>query len=260
MARTTIQHVDFYADGYNLTGYGRTVGPLVWEFEEVELTAGMGDAVKGYLPGGCTIGGLTYNVVLEDTATVGSHARLSVPGGEDVVMIPFGMQAAVAIGDPVYVGQFERLSYHAVEEGKAVMANAVYGAVDPDAVMLYNKPWGLMAHELAAETAANAGTTDSVDNAVQTTAGGYIVWQVTAAGGAGAMTAEIKLQHSNTNVNLDFVDLAGATSGVIDCVGGGVSGIAQCAIGATVERYTRWQLDLTLANSVTFALAFVRGQ
>ena len=73
------------------------------------------------------------------------------------------------------------------------------------------------------------------------------------------MTATIKLQHSNTNVDGDFGDLAGATSGVINCVGGGVSGIAQTTVTETVERYTRWQIVLGTATSVTFALAFIRA-
>jgi len=251
--------VDFYADGYNLTGYGRTVGPLPWEYEEVELTAGMGDPVKGYLPGEVTIGGLTYHAVLEDTALVGSHARLGNPGSYNVVMVPFGIRAAVEIGDPVYAGRFEQLAYRVVDDGKAVTVDAVYGQPHITTLLNYPKPWGLMLHELSAETAVNAGTGDSVDHGAQTTAGGYMVYQVFAAAGAGTRTATIKVQDSDTNVDGDFVDLPGATTGVIDCINP-VAGIHQCAIGETVDRWLRWQIVLGTATSVTFALSFVRGR
>ena len=256
--RTTIQFVDFYADGYDLTGYGRTVGPLTWEFEEIDLTAGMGDAVKGYLLGDATLGVGTYNAVFDNTALVSSHVRLGSPGGYDTIMVPFGIRAAVAIGDPVYVGKFNQLAYGVVEEGKAVMINAVYGNTNPTTILDYSKPWGRMLHINEAETAVNGVITDTIDNAVQTLLGGYIVYQVFAAAGAGDMTATLKVEHSNTNVDLDFVDLPGATTGVIDCINP-VAGIIQCATNETVERYTRWQIVLGTATSVTFALAFVRG-
>jgi len=128
-----------------------------------------------------------------------------------------------------------------------------FGAFDPTESMLYSKPWGNLLHALSAATAANSGTADH-DHGAQTTAGGWMMYQVTAGDG----TATIKVQHSATDVDGDFADLTAATSGVIDC-SAVQSGIVQCAVTETVERYTRWQIVLGTATTVTFALAFIRA-
>ena len=78
--RMILKNTRVYVDGYNLSGYARSVGPLNWECGEVDLTAPMGDAIKGVLPGqpSITLGAL--NTVLDPTATTGPIARMGTAG------------------------------------------------------------------------------------------------------------------------------------------------------------------------------------
>ena len=88
--RTLKKYTRVYVDGYDMSGYSRMIGPLQWEFEEVDLTAPMGDSVKGYLPGHPTISPGTLNVVFDNTATSGAHAVLSSQNDDRVVLVAIG--------------------------------------------------------------------------------------------------------------------------------------------------------------------------
>ena len=48
--RTVSKWVRCYVDGRNLSGYGRTIGPLTWDYDLADLTCQMSDAVRGGLP------------------------------------------------------------------------------------------------------------------------------------------------------------------------------------------------------------------
>ena len=50
LGRTVPKWVRVYMDGYDLSGYSRTIGPLKHEYEEADLTAQMSDAVMGVMP------------------------------------------------------------------------------------------------------------------------------------------------------------------------------------------------------------------
>ena len=79
-----------------------------------------------------------------------------------------------------------------------------------------------------------------------------MTWQVFAGDG----TATISVDDSADDNT--YGALSGATSGEID-FSSPSSGFVALATTATVKRYIRWQLSLNTANTVTFALAFVRG-
>ena len=69
----------------------------------------------------------------------------------------------------------------------------------------------------------------------------------------------LKGQHAAANEDGSFADLGGCTSGSIDASAAPVSGfVVTTAKTTTVNRYLRWQIDLGVANTATFALAFVR--
>jgi len=122
-------------------------------------------------------------------------------------------------------------------------------------ILNYARPWGVLLHALAAETAAN--TAAGLDQAAGTTKGGYMMYHITAAAGTGAKTGAIKVQHSTTtNDDAEFSDLL--SSGTLNCAAG-LSGVVALAKTATVGRYIRFQTSFTLATSITYALAFVRG-
>ncbi len=250
--RTTRNWVRFYADGYDLSGYSRTVGPLVHEYVPVDLTADMADAVRGFLPGQATISPGTLNGLFDNTATSGLHAVTSVPAAR-VVMIPIGIRAAPAQGDPVFNGQFRQLTYQASEDAGAIVATLDFGGWDAAGEIAYDQPWGSLLHANSAATEANSATGID-DNAAASSAGGYMQYQVFAGNG----TATITVEEASANSDGSFGALSGATSGEINCAVV-QKGIVAIGTSAAVKRYLRWQISLNTATTVTFALSFVRG-
>lgn len=247
--RTLLKWTQVFMDGYALCGYGRSIGPLKQEYQEADLTGWCND-VMGYLPNQASLGIGEYNGVLDTTATVGLHAVLGTPGTYRNIMVPIGIRGTVAAGDPVYMGRFEQLAYQAAEDGGAMVVNIPFGEWDAAGMINYSKPWGVMLHANSAATAAN--TSAGIDDrGAATAAGGWLMYQVTAGDG----TATISIDDSANNS--DWTALSGATSGSIDC-SSVQHGIVALGTTATVRRYLRWQIALGTANTVTFALAFVR--
>jgi len=248
--RTLIKHARLYLSGYDMSGYTRDAGALMWEYEEANAT-GMSNSVMGYLPNKPTITPSVVNGLFDNTETSGMHTVLGTPGSSRVFMMPFGIRAAPAEGDPTFCGQFQQASY--MTEGDiAVNVTMNFDEWDGAALIKYHNPWGILLHAASAETAANSASAE-YDHGAQTTQGGYMVYQVLAGNG----TATILVEHADTNVDGSFAALTGATTGVIDC-SSPTSGIVACATTETVERFLRWQLTLGTATTVTFALAFVR--
>jgi hypothetical protein len=144
-----------------------------------------------------------------------------------------------------------QLGYYGQPDENPVYASIPFGNVGVGAGNLnYARPWGVLLHAKAARTAANTAT--GLDQLAQTLKGGFMMYHVFAGNG----TAAVKVQHADTNLNGSFADLL--TSGVIDCATP-KSGIVQLSKSATVERYTRWQIALGTATTVTFAIAFNRN-
>ena len=250
--RTTLKNYRIYVDGRDMSGYSRSFGPLACTFEE-----GMDDSidkdVKAVTLGNATVGMGTLNGIYDNTASIGIHAHLQTAGVERTVLIGIGIQTPPVNNDIAFMGTFNQNGYEVGGSDNPVtvsipFANTSYGADN----LYYARPWGVLLHALAAETAAN--TAVGLDQLAGTTAGGYMCYQVTAGDG----TATLKVQHSTTtNLDGSFGDLL--SSGSIDFTGGGKFGIVQLAPTATVGRYVRFQIALGTATSVTFALAFVRG-
>ena len=256
--RTVLKHTRVYVDGYDMSCYSKEVGELGWSFE-TEDQAALCDSIKNVLPGHASISPGAINGFLDNTATVGLHAVLSGGTGNRTVMIPMGMRAAPAEGDPVFAGQFEQLDYKAAVGGVYVNASLVLGNWSGQAASLgYDKPWGTLLHELSAETAANTANSGlSSDKETSSTKGGFLVYQITAAAGSGDYLATISVDDSADNSS--WLALANATTGELNCstVKHGVVALAKTA---TVRRYLRWQISLNTATSVTFALAFIRPE
>lgn len=249
--RTVAKHTRVYIDGYDMSGYARAVGPLMQSYDEVDLTV-FTDAIKGILPAHATLGIGTLNGVMDNTATSGLHVVMNAPGTIRTVMIPVGMNATPAQGDPVYTGQFEQQGYYA--EGDPAYVSIPFGTTSEAAsTLLYDKPWGWLLHAKGAEIGANSATGID-DNAAATAKGGYMCYQVFSGDG----TATIKVQDAAVNADGSFADLSGATTGSIDC-SSVKYGIVAIGRTATVRRYLRWQVALGTASTVTFALAFVRA-
>ena len=252
MARTTAKWTRVYADGYDISGDSRSIGPLLWTYDEGDLT-GMSHAVKGVLPNHATHGVGTLNGIFNNTANTGLHTIASGAGVMRTLMVAIGMNAEPAAGDPVYMGEFEQLDYQAEFAG-AVYANIPFGNSSVRASsLLYDKPTGHLLHAKAAATAANSTTGAGIDTAGGATAfGGYLVYQVFAGDGTATISVDDSADDSS------YSALSGATSGSIDC-SSPTSGRVAIGRTASVRQYLRWQIALGTASTVTFALGFSRA-
>lgn len=248
--RTVLRNLRFYADGYDLSGYTRSVGPLDCTFEE-----GVDDAVtlevKATLPGQANISIGTLNGLFDNTITTGLHVVMEGAGVFRYVMIPQGILSEPINNDPVFCGRFTQLGYYANPDNNPVYASIPFGGTsDSSGNAGYARPWGKLLHAKAAMTAAN--TAIGLDQLAQTTRGGFMMYQAFAGNG----TASIKVQDASTNSDGSFADLL--SSGSLD-FSNPRAGIVALATTATVKRYVRFQIALGTATAVTFALAFVRG-
>lgn len=256
MSRTVLKNYRIYIDGREMSCYSRSFGPLSCTFDE-----GIDDAicldVKGTWPGNATVGMGTLQGLFDNTATSGIHVLMNGAGVKRTVTIAAGFEGIPADNDPAFNGQFLQSSYESGVSENPITVSAGFANTSGIASNLnYARPWGVLLHSLRAETAVN--TAIGLDQLATTTAGGYMVYHVTAAAGTGNMTGAVKVQHSTTtNLDGSFSDLL--SSGTINCIGGGVSGIVALAKSATVGRYIRFQTAFTLATSITYSLAFVRG-
>jgi hypothetical protein len=215
--------------------------------------------------GQATISPGTLNGIFDTTATTGIHALMKAPDALRNVLVAQGIRAAPAIGDPVFCGQFRQDDYTVGPGETPLIATIKFAPASGDtgattSAIKYSKPWGILLHTNVAATAAYTST--GIDNGEDTHKGGYMMYQVTTAAGAGYMTAAIIVQDSTEEVNGSYGTLL--SSGTINCGTGGdtavpISGVVALAPTATIKQFVRWQITLTTATSVTFVLAFVRN-
>lgn len=257
--RTLNRYSRVYVSGYDLSGYARSIGPLDLTFQEGVDDPINADYIGTHLGQG-TISPGTLNAIFDSTATTGIHALLQTPGDKNV-MVAQGIRAAPAQGDPVFCAQVAQTGYTLGAQETPTTVTVPFSRTRGNATsLLYAQPWGWLLHANTAVTGVNGST--GVDLVTTSTAlGGYMMYQVTTAAGAGDITATIKVQDSDTNVSGDFDDLL--TSGVINCGSSGAavptSGVVALGKTATVRQFVRWQIVLGTATSVTFTLAFVRN-
>ena len=253
--RTLDRFVRMYVDGWDLSGYGRTVGPLDWSFDLVDLTAQMSDSAKGGLPGHTTISPGTFNGVLQATTDSGTEVSgIELPGTTRDIMIPIGIRAAPAEGDPVFCCKSNHSLFNVVENGGAITVQATFGDWDASDTISYSIPWGVLLHPKGAETAVNSADGADHDYGAATTKGGYMAYQVFA---GSDVAGTIKVQHADTAEDASYADLCSASITATSDPCGGI--VQTAATTTTVNRYLRWQITISQGTTVTFALAFVRN-
>jgi len=190
--RTTLNNWRVYIDGYDMSGYSRSFGPLATTFDE-----GVDDAVslpvKAALVSNAQVSMGTLNGLFDNTATSGLHVIMKTSGVERDVMIPAGIQAAPANNDPVFCGTFTQIGYQGEPDNNPVYASIPFSGASPNSPVLMYKPWGTLLHAKAARTAANSAT--GLDQLASSTKGGWMMYQVFAGDG----TAALKVQHASTN-------------------------------------------------------------
>jgi hypothetical protein len=259
--RTTLNWWRAYVDGYDMSGYSRSFGELGCTFEE-----GIDDAVtlrvKAALASQAMISMGALNGLFDNTPTSGLHVVMKGAGVKRNVMIAAGIQAEPALGDPVFGGKFVQLGYYGNPNNPIVHATIPFGNMHADAMSDlggYAEPWGKLLHAKAARTAVNAA--NGIGGLGQTTKGGYMMYHILDAAGSGGITAALKVQHATTagGSYSDLLSTGTLTLGASGTFAGPTSGIVALAQNATVESFTRWQIVLTLATSVTFVLGFFRN-
>lgn len=249
--RTVLKWSNVFVDGYDLTGYSRTFGPLSWSAEEADATT-LGDPVKNALANTAMINVGTINAVLDNT-TNASHDRLNGQA-ERTVMLPIGIRAAPAQGDPCFMGTFTQKDFYTqAAGGSALTITAPFtGWATTAATLLYGNPWGWLLAAKAARTAVNSATGID-DYGAATARGGFMCYQLFTSNG----TVNLKVQDAATNSDGSFADLV--ATGLITAAVTPAAGLVALGNTATVRRYLRWQLTFGTATTATFALAFVRA-
>lgn len=249
--RTVLKYSKVYVDGFDMTGDARSFGPLVWQFTEADTTT-LGDGVKSAMPDNVHITPTAINTIFSNTATTGSHIIMQAQE-TSVLMMPIGIRADPAQGDPCFMGQFMQKDFMTeTAVGDTVSINSPYsGWAAEGATLLYSKPWGYLLHAKGAETAVNTAVGID-DNGAASAKGGYMVYQLFSSNG----TVNIKVQDAATNTNVSFADLV--ASGLVDASATPKSGLVALSTTATVRQFLRWQITLGTATTCTFATAFVR--
>lgn len=251
MTRTHSKHVRVYANGVDISGYSRNVGVLSWEFE-AQPDAAYTDECKNILPGVANIQAGPINAFLDNDAA-GLFNLMSAGGLVTDLMLPIGINAAPAAGDPVFAWEFAELAYIAGDGGAFVNANIGLSPSYCLAPIAYNKPWGYLLHAKAARTAVN--TAAGIDDYGAATAlGGVFCYQLFSSDG----TVTLKAQDASINSDANFADLTGATSGSITAAASPKFGMVALTATQAVKRYLRWQIVLGTATTATFALSFIR--
>jgi hypothetical protein len=258
--RTKVKHWRCYVDGYDLSGYSRSIGPLETTYDEADLTAYMGDAVKGYLPNTAHVNLGTLNAVLDNTAVTGLHTLMATAGIARDVLVPIGIRANPADGDPCFGGVFLDKAYQVTEDGGAVTVTIPWsGWADDAGTLLYASPWGTLLHAKAQRVVADPVNDqpgfDNPSGMVATEFGGYFVYHVFD-GDGGNLTLFVE-DAAAPNIDGSFAPLVGATSGLITA-DPGVSGLVALDADAEVRQYLRWQIAFGTSVNVTFACAFMR--
>lgn len=258
MARTLEKWTRVYIDGFDVSGYGRTIGPLEVTYDEADLTAQMSDAVRGYLRHRAKVNIGIFNAVMDNTFTTGIHAVLQTAGDARTILIAKGIQAAPAEGDKVFGGVFEQGAYTTEDDGGALVVSVPFVGWAGDADTLdYVNPWGVLLHKNEARTSGDSenAANNGIDNPEEgaTSLGGYFMYQILAGDGTATVSADDSPDNSS-----DWQALSGATSSELNC-SNRQAGIIALATNATVRRYIRWQISFNTATEVTWLAAFMRA-
>lgn len=256
--RTLNEYTRVYINGYDLSGYGRTIGPLNVDTEMADISSWMGaDGCHNFLPNKVDVSAGTFVGLFDSTPTVGINAILGGAGVLRKLMAPIGIQAAPAKGDPCFCGVFGQKEFKTAESGGTMIANVPFGEWDAASVIQYWKSWGTLLHAKGAETGANTAIGVD-DNLGASAAGGWMMYQLFTSNAAGTVT--LSVEDSLTNLNAGFGNVI-ATTGAIGFASIPASGVIAIApITAAVRRYIRFQVALAGGmTSATFATAFMRG-
>lgn len=254
MTRTNSKYTRVYVNGYDISGTANNIGTVGVNMDAPSIAA-YTDAVMNTVLGQASMVCGPVNTFLAPAATGSDAYELGYAGNTVFnVMIPFGILAEPAVGNPMFAWTMYQGAYQATGEGVVAATldfkNAAYSTIKG-----YESPFGLLVHAKGAETAANTAVA-TIDAGAATSKGGIFVYQLFSSDGT--CTLSIDDGAANTGDG-DFSALSGATSGSITAAVTPKSGMVALATTAAVRRYIRWQIAFGTANTATFALGFIRG-
>lgn len=252
--RTLARWSRVYINGYPACTRITNYGPLVSDYAQEDLTS-ICDAVQGSLPAQGMFTPTAVNGIIDAGNHFDSYYAAYVNTSR-VVQVNVGIRGDPAAGDPVFAGQWYLNAGRGDFSNGSIPFNIEFGDWDVGNLIAYRQPpWGRLLHAGSAETAANSAT-GGVDNGAATTYGGWFVYSIYNANGAG-VTFTLSVDDSADDSS--YSALSGATSGELTYAGA-TAGIVALGTTATVRRYLRWQLALNTATSVSFTSAFIRGR
>jgi len=226
-------------DGYNLLS--AKVQSFPYEIEiELEPSEGLGDGWREHTPTGMRKATLEQTGAFFDTTAAGIHDAMSgLPATERLVVWAVPGNTIGAIFSAVK-GAFT-LSYGVLSTiGKLTKANvkyAVTGQLDE----------GVILQALGQQTVDWTNT--AVDNAVSSANGGVGYLQVTQLAGLTGFVG--KIRHSTDNVSfVDLVTFVNVTA---------APAAQRIAVAGTINRYVRFEGDVTGAGTITAFAGFTRN-
>jgi hypothetical protein len=258
--RTVNKFTRVYVDGQDLSGYARTIGPLSMSFSEGPDDP-MSATIVGTWLGQPTVNPGTMNILFANGPT-DWHTVFKTPGGQHDLLVAMGIQAAPAVGDPVFMGQFRQDDYLLTPADTPVAGTLKFSPTSgTGATTTYVNPWGVLVH-LANVSETTANTSDGFLNAGAATAnGGYMAYQIQYAAGSGLIQATIKVQDGATAATCTHDVL---TTGVMNLGSGGTfsgtrSGIVELVKTGAVDKFLRWQVVFGTAGDACSSIMFVLG-
>lgn len=255
MAKYGADDVLLLVDGYNIGG--DTIELSAVKEATLEESHGFGDTWVEQSAVGQNRGGVSHKGFLDDAdnATIDALVHESgtqKPGTSRVLcaLLEGNTQGKKAIA---FRGAMESKVARNAARGELTKISAEYlnnGAVDEPKII----------QVLAAQSAAGAGSSGSLDNAASSATGGTAYLQITSLTLGGYTSVTIKLMESSDNGVGDAWAQVGTAFVAATAIGAQAINIAT---GTTVERYLRAEITWNgagAAQSVTYAVLFQRGQ
>lgn len=260
MGRTLERYTRVYVDGYDMSGYSRSIGPLEWTFPEITQKSFL-DEAAGVLLDTPKISPGTLNAIFDDTADVGIHAALKDAGVSRDVLVALGQLAAPAQGDPVFMGAFGHNGYQISGSSGDLILACPFVKSMPDIAMLYEQPWGVLLHGDITETGDSEVLNTAIgidDHGSSTSKGGWMMLHLISA--TSGFAFGILIEHADTNENASFEAIAGLYKDGLTDSDNHSSWIVQIDPDVEIKRYLRWQAAFSGSGSAEFILGFVRGR
>jgi hypothetical protein len=254
--RSLSRWVRVFVDGYNLSGYGRSIGPLAVAFDTADLTAQMSDTVKGYLFGAPSITPGTFNGVMQSTTDSGTEiSKIQTAGVSRDILVAIGDRAAPVAGNPAFVCKSTHSGFQVVEDGGAIAVNADFGEWDASDIPNYSSPWGIM---LTAEYDSFDETLSGsvINTGLDTSLGGFFMYQVLP-GGSGRWVVKVM---DDPDGGSGYADVEGLTVTISDASVPQAGIIQTTAITTQIEPYVKLFCTEDAAGTLILAAALVRGR